>query len=139
MSILTAKPCPGTLRGRNICPKTNKNRHRLLLAGWLKKPRQLCGQPRSQSQQGPVTALLLPPCLLLPLLPPQASPVWDDTGFRKWGREAGQEMLFSSQLPRARATKTEVEGGEDTSTKAPLSEDKASEVLLTPLPHCPTT
>lgn len=31
--------------GRNICPKTNKNRHTLFLAGWLKEPRQLCGQP----------------------------------------------------------------------------------------------
>lgn len=48
-------------------------------------------------------------------------------------------MLSSSQLPRARATEREVEGGEDTPTKAPLSEDKASEVPLTPLPCCPTT
>ena len=46
-------------------------------------------------------------------------------------------MLFSSQMPRARVTKTEVEGGEDTSTKAPLSEDKVSEVLLTSPPPLP--
>ena len=38
-------------------------------------------------------------------------------------------MLFSSQFPRARAAKREVEGGEDTLTKAPLSADRLQKYL----------